>query len=393
MEQNYYIGRATEADYDELMFVMNDAFGFDTDGKGGFIHILPKLYKKEYAPWSNNIIARVEGKIKAAIGLYYNELCVGAKTLKIGGIGNVAVDKNSRGGGYMKSTMAASLADMKKEKADLSFLGGRRQRYMYFSYDKGGLTYTFTINETSLRHTLSSAESNLRAIPIEANDTEALEEIFALYTKQNCAMKREKNALFDTLKSWKALPYKVCEDGKFAGYFVINDSKNYVYEMYAKDAKNYKQIAALALAESNKGEHSEEKGIGLTVPHFRRDLANALLEICESYELNHSEHFSILNYKNVIEAFLTLKAEYTNLPDGVFTMLIHGEAGDENLKISVSGSKIGVAPTDEKAEIELSHLEAVRFISSMFSERRDEIPAHAAAWFPLPLYISGVDGV
>ena len=46
--------------------------------------------------------------------------------------------------------------DMVRDGIALSTLGGRRQRYRYFGYEKAGICYTFAVNADNLRHTLGA---------------------------------------------------------------------------------------------------------------------------------------------------------------------------------------------------------------------------------------------
>ena len=80
----------------------------------------------------------------------------------------------------MRRLMDMALDDMVREGIDLSVLGGRRQRYNYFSFEKTGSLYEFTINDDNLRHCFSAdraAYHTVKLTKLNENDTGALRNI------------------------------------------------------------------------------------------------------------------------------------------------------------------------------------------------------------------------
>ena len=136
-EKNMYYGRGTAEMFDDYLDFINYVFGFNGDSSD-FKKLLPKLYKYEYEPAVNSFVALEDGKFRAAVGAFDHDMSVCGTRIKTRGIGNVAVHPYFRGCGYMKKLMNMALDDMIEEGIDLSVLGGRRQRYHYFSYDKLG---------------------------------------------------------------------------------------------------------------------------------------------------------------------------------------------------------------------------------------------------------------
>ena len=100
-----YKGRGTKEDEKELLEVIDDVFFSEDDEatKRNFLELLPSLYKEQYEPGYNNVIIKEDGVIKAAIGCYPREVTAAGRSLKVMGIGNVAVAKDSRRKGYMES--------------------------------------------------------------------------------------------------------------------------------------------------------------------------------------------------------------------------------------------------------------------------------------------------
>ena len=112
-------------------------------------------------------------------------------------------------------------------------------------------------------------------------------------------------------------------------------------------------------------------------------------------ELGHAMHFNVLNYRVATEAFLALKLTYVTLPDGEVTLLIHGYAGDERIRVSVQNGEPVVEAVDESipADYELSHAEALSFLFSPISPLREKANDLCKLWFPLPMCMRRADEV
>lgn len=372
---------------EKLLELLDLTFGFNEEGNK-FINLLPKLYKEQYHPAENNIILDVDGDMRAAVGLYYNTLTVGDEKLKIGGIGNVAVHPDHRGKGYMQFCMLLALDEMKQNMADLSCLGGARQRYEHFSYQPAGINTSFNYRKDNVKRTLGTGRKSAFTIKeLEETDTQYIKEITEIYNNRIFRMERPEEAMFDILHSWNTVPYVALKDGEVKGWFAYYSDKSGIHELFYKNEEDIEDVILLAL------ENSGNEFIKINAPQFDKPLYNYLALNCEFYDIGHAEHFTIFCYENVIRAFLKLKTTYQNLPDGELKVFIQGEKLPEQLKITVKDNIVSVEETDEKPDIVLKHQEAMRFFGSQYSERRQEAPAFCNAWFPLPLYGYGLDNL
>ncbi|MCD7774566.1 MAG: GNAT family N-acetyltransferase [Clostridiales bacterium] len=371
----------------ELLDLLDMSFGFTRD-EDKFINLLPKLYKEKYNPAQNNVVLDVNGEIRAAVGLYYSNLTVCGEKLKISGIGNVAVHPDHRNKGYMGFCMALCLDEMKQNMTDMGFLSGQRQRYGRYSYEQCGLQYSFFFNKKNVRYKCGKdkkAAYDYREIA--ENDTEIFSKIADIYNSRPFKAVRQSEDMYDILCSWKALPYAVLSDGEFKGWFVLNRSKTYVYEMGYANKEDIEEIIICAL------EASEKDSIEIVVPPFEAEVCDYLGKNCEYYRMNQSIRYTIFSYENVLRAFLKLKSTYTFLADGECVMLIEGIKLPEQIKITVKDNAVSVEETDEKPDIILKHDEAMRLVGSLYSERRNELKPECASWFPLPFYTYSMDEV
>ena len=374
-------GKGSPEMREEYLDFINLVFGFNGHDSD-FLKLLPKLYKAEYHPCEKNYIVTEDGKLKAAIGAYDSILDVAGETLKMRGIGNVAVHPYCRSKGYMIDCMERALHDMVEDDCDLSMLGGQRQRYMYFSYDAGGPEYCFSINGTNIRH-------NFRDIPlpkmdfvkIRDEDTELLGKIIRLHNTRPLKTIREDSMFLDIARSWSSELYAILkEDGAFAGYF-IGELK----ELTLVDNTDFNHVIRNYVRQNG--------SINLGLPMWDRELIDAAFKICENVSADNSEHFTIFHYQKVVSAFLKFKASFESLADGECKLYIHGYAGDEKLRIAVKDNIPSVEPFEGEADMELSHLDAFSLLFGICSVQRDRLSPAVRSWFPLPLYIDSADHV
>ncbi len=386
MQNNTYkITRGTSEMFDEYMRFINSVFGFDGVTQD-FSRLLPKLYQPKYAPAVSSYVVREDGMLRGVIGAFDHDLSVCGTILKTRGIGNVAVHPDSRGKGYMKSMMDTALDDMVKDGVVLSVLGGRRQRYRYFSYDRTGSVLSFTVNADNMRHTFGSARKHeISFVPVTRDSADALEKIQALSRSMPFYPLRDGADFYDILVSWEQKVLAGYRNGRFVGYAVM--AGNEAMELLVtEDTMLLPFVAALY-------DHRGEGTLYVKLPLYLQSYIDALYQFCESYTIGIGQCYSVLNYRVVIEAFLKLKATYTSLPDGALVLDIDGRGGRERLKIEVKHGQIAVLDTADLPNETLSHLDAMNLLFSSVCPMRERLPAFARLWFPLPIFIYRSDVV
>lgn len=384
-ERTVYFGRGTAEMFDDYMDFINYVFGFNGNSSD-FKKLLPKLYKYEYEPAVSSYVAVDNGKIKAAVGAFDHDISVCGEYLKTRGIGNVAVHPYSRGCGYMKRLMNIALDDMVSDGVALSVLGGRRQRYNYFSYDKLGSSVVMSFNDDNIRHTFGDNRRNVITFKsLKENDIEIIEQIKQLSESQYLYAFREIDKYFDILASWKQKTLVAFDNDCFVGYAVLKGTD--VNELLLTDESRIAEFTCALF------DHLRSSSLIIRVPAFMANYIEALIGICEFYSLEPCKSFSVLNYKKVISAFMKLKATYTVMPDGSYIIDINGKAGPEKLRISVNDGVVSVEDCDDKADISLSHLDAMNLLFAPVSIIRDKLPDFVKIWLPLPIYLYSSDAV
>ena len=386
---NLYKGICPYEDEAELIKMLDEVFFADDppETRTNFMELLPKLYKKQYNPAASNVVVKENGVLKAAVGGYASEVSAAGRRLRVYGIGNVAVSKDSRRKGYMIDCMNMALDIMKKEDFDYSLLDGQRQRYGFFGFEPAGCACNFRINAGNIRRILGAdAKSPFTAREITESDGEIIKKIKALNESLPFYPVRSEKSYLDIIRNWSGIPYAVFEGELFKGYFVAHKSGS-LLEIKATDTSDMLGIVMCAMDVIGKD------SVSFTLPQFDTQACEYMAKICDGMSLCNVEKLNILNYGRFIDAFLAVKAQRMKLCPGSVKLLIHGCKRDENLLVSVSGSEVSVTEIDGEPDVELSHGDAIRFLTGLVSEQRFSLPSFAQNWFPLDFYSYSLDNV
>ena len=388
MDKSIYCGRGNAVPYDELMSVLNTAFGFFTP-ETEFLGLLPKLYREQYRPQDQNWVVTEDGVLTAAIGAYDHEIVVCGRRLPCRGIGNVAVHPDHRRKGYMKLAMNQAISDMVQDGIVLSTLGGRRQRYQYFGYDKAGPAYHFSISRDNIHHTYGDAPAPFAVREVTDPADPVIDEILALTEQGRFIPVRNRATYLDIANTWKARLLVLtdpAEDNRFVGYCICDGGA--LSELRVVRNEDFMGLVRSVFA-------CLDKGFTVYIPSYETEQIKAISLIAEGIAIHPSMMYLILNYTATIEAFMALKLTYTTLPDGELTLLIHGHAGDERIRIAVKEGKHTVERIHEETpvDLELGHLEATELLFGCISATRETASALIRAWFPLPLWMYRADEV
>ena len=388
------VGPAREQDYDELMAMLDDVFFLEDEEepKRTFLTLLPKLYKKEYKPWENNYCVWEDGALKAAVGMYVNEIEIAGEALRVGGIGNVAVARDSRRKGYMKLAMDAAMEAMQAAGCHFGELGGQRQRYQFWGFERGGAAVDASFSEKNLRHAFgeNALEPQWRAQEIKPDDSETLAWAQALIESAPIHYKHSPAAFYDHLCSWHETPYIILNGAAPEGFFTLSRDRKYASQFIVRGADNLEpalRAAYAALPENGRG-----RSIRLGLPLWRTDLLPLAEEISEGCDVGDTGMYTILDWGKTLGALLKLQARCKPLPDGQLCVRIQGWAGEEALCISVYEGVPSVTACACEPEKTFTHLQALRYFLAPYTGLRNG-DFLAQSWFPLPICLMGIDTV
>lgn len=388
METKVYCGRGSHVSYRELMDVLNTSFGFFTP-ETEFLGLLPKLYREGYRPQDQNWVVTEDGTTVAAVGAYDHAIEVCGRRLPCRGIGNVAVHPQHRRKGYMKAAMNQALADMLRDGVVLSTLGGRRQRYQYFGYDKAGPAYVFSISRDCIRHSFGDAPPPFRLREVTDPQDPSIEDILALTQGSPYAPIRDRAVYLDISHTWKArlLVATAPDEGdRFVGYCICE--KDALTELRLTRTEDLLGLVQSVFAYL-------DAPYTLKLPPFEIDLISRISLMAEGVTIQPSMMYNVLSFATVIEAFMALKLTYASLMDGEMTFLIHGFGGDERIRIAVRQGKhtLESLPDTVDTEMELSHLQGMELFFGCVSAQRETASEVLRSWFPLPLWMYRADEV
>jgi len=380
---------AQAREYDELMDLLDNVFFLeDPQPKRDFRSLLPKLYKEQYRPWDNNYCVYEGEALKAAVGMYVSEVEVAGVPLRMGGIGNVAVARDSRRKGYMKAAMDEAMAAMKAAGCAFGELGGQRQRYQCWGFERGGAVARASISETNLRHAYGDnpLPEGWRAEEIKPEDTETIALAQALVESAAVHVRHDPAAFYDYLCSWQETPYAIWEGKALRGLFTLSREKKHVGQFFPLDPEYLEPALRAAFAVLPE---DDSKSLGLAIPLWERELLAKCEEIAEDVWCGDSGQFVVFDWVKTLHALLLLQAKCKPLPEGELNVSIDNNV---HLRIKVQSETPSVEIFDGKPELSLTHMQAQRFFLAQTSTARDAHPL-AQAWFPLPLFLWGIDKV
>lgn len=378
------IERLTGDDFQEAMDTMGEAFGFEPHRD--FPMLLPQIYRPTDELMRAIYAIRRDGRIVSAVGVHPREWQVGDTTLKLAGIGGVCTLHDYRGQGLMKALMDRCVEDMKAEGYHLSWLGGQRQRYQYYGYEKCGTVYSFGLRRANVRHcarelpTLSFAamgEYYADRIAVARGYHEA-KPIHVLRAQEDFVL----YLLSGHCEPWFALD----ADENVIGYLVTGSETTGIREIAARDVDT---AMDMLYAWSDR----VEKDLSVTVQPDDVPLSRALGDVAEWMNVSTSGNWQVYDWATTLEAMLAVKREVGGLAEGEVTVGI----GDERFRMAVDGDGVSVTATDGEVDLAVSPFEAHRvFFGPVRPENVVAIPDSArvvAAWAPLPLGFMRGDSV
>lgn len=381
----YEILRGSPEDYHDIIDFGNYVFHID------FPKILPKLYDNHREISKFHYIVKESNRMKALVGSFPLELKVCEEKLKVRGIGTVSVHPYSRNTGYMKRLMDMAMADIKAENYDFAVLGGQRQRYEYWGFTPCGITLNISFNSANLKHCGINIENPYQFIEFDDSLLKDLEMAVKLHDDQTIHAKREQENFIDISKSWGSRILFVYKDGEFAGYISASNNFDKIMEIVLVSPDEIDKVIVSLM------KYKELNNLDVVLSFHRSKEFMLLTKFCENYTIIHSSNFYIINYINVIKAFMKLKNSLQPLEEGSLIINIE-EAG--RYKIEVCRENVSVQETDTPYDITLSRFDANAllfshsgFFSSFLNSNNIVTNRLVKAWFPLPLFFPVLDNV
>ena len=380
------VEQLSASDWEEGLSFLNGVFG--EHGAHDLANLLPSIYQPTDESMANNHAVRENGSIRAVVGLFPLDWQVGDSVLKVGGIGGVSTHSSARGKGYMKVLMTHCVEKMKAEGYHLSWLGGQRQRYGYFGYEKCGQQLSVSLGGANVRHVFGERDA-LRFEPLEDDDTGRLELARQLHDGQLVHNRRGADVFQRFLVSWYHRPYAALDaDGNMVGYLVTDKEGGNVTELVATD-----ETVAVDVARSWVQSRSEG-GARFDIPPTRFELLQRLSAIGEGANVGSSGNWQIYDWAATVEVLMCVRATSGGLADGE---VIIGIDGYGSLNIRVADARVTCEKVDAPPAVSWDAFTAMRVLFGPLPPSAvTDVPAEATAllaWCPLPLGWPRQDGV
>lgn len=372
----YYL---QEQDHEELIDLLNVVFTRKNGRPMDFCAELPKMAKPELARCHIGI--REDGRLRAVLGVYPIPTNVCGTPMLFSTVGNVATHWDYEGRGYMGMLMKEAMAELARIGADVSRLGGQRQRYNRYGYENSAISYEFTVSGHNILRTFPEFHSDLCFTKIEKQDTQAIAAADAFYRKKRIHVERDDPYAYMT--AWRNIPYLATRpDGTPVGYLSCGADGGGISEFGAMDTDTELELLCA-------WQKKVERNISFSTAPDQTALNRRVGSMSDATRLSSPCHFKIINWEKLLGALLREKNTYAALPNGTLTVEI---ADYGPLALTVEGANTNCERTDAKADLTLDRLTATRFFFGLLPPESiaPSLPL-ATAWFPLPLSWCGND--
>lgn len=377
--------RATAADYEEVVAEADRGFGHKPE-EDFFRTIQPKLYRTDDTMDSHYLV-REDGKIAGLLCAYNADMDVMGKKLRSCGIGTVCVLPEYRSRGYMKGLMKYADDRMVEDGVDFAILGGRRQRYEHFGYTVAGSNLCAHFRKQNAFYLYGpDADFSYRFADVAREDDETLDKMYDLYMKKPVKVLRSREKFYDILSGESVRPVVITKNGEFFGYCHLNGNNGGTGEIELVDFSELGHVLNDIMNFYGTG------GIDIGFTECNNAEKQLFLTLnAEGFGVSSIEEIKILNFKSVIDAFLTVKSTVKNLVDGECSFDIEGH---KPFKITVKNNSVSVEDFEGEAEVKMPYLVAIQKFFSHGGANYNygiKMPAVAESWFPAPFWFSPPD--
>lgn len=383
---NQKIEQLTAADFEEAINFMNLSFG-TTGIPHDFARYLPALYQPTDRDMGYQFALRRDGRICAMAGLFPIVLCIADREIRIAGIGGVSTHPEFRGEGLMTVLMRHCVALMRQQGYPMSYLGGQRQRYLYFGFERCGRELSFTVSKANVRHHFNNS-SGISFEPIEAGD-ERIATISLMHAKQLVHCERAPDKEYHALIGWKRRPYAATdEDGRMVGYLVAANESNQVVELVAIDDETAEKMISVWI------ERQKSDDIVFNFQPAQHDLVRRVARFCEESNTEASGNWQIFDWALVCDALMQLRRLSGPMLSGSVVVAIDDRI---HLRLEADRDACRCTVTEGPADVQLDAATAMRVLfGPLAASQTVELPTSAAVldhWCPLPLYLPRQDKV
>ncbi|ETT48545.1 acetyltransferase [Paenibacillus sp. FSL R7-269] len=344
-----------------------------------FETLMPKAYDKGLDTSALHKVAVDEaGRLRAQVAVFPEFVTICDHTLRTGYLGTVSVHPRARGEGHMKALMNLWLEELRGT-CDMVVLYGQRQRYEYFGFTLGGVKFKYSIGEANVRHGWREVDAaGITFSPLFKIEGGA-EFAYSMNTSRLAYVEREMEQLPLIFSSLHQNALGVLDQDKLIGYLVVNEAGDEVSEFAVE------QPGDIARTLKAYREYSGVERITVDTPEYDLPLNTVLGSIAEDFVIENSDMYHILDFANVLKAYLTLKFKTTGIAWGEFSAVMDGQP----VTARVDAEGVTVERSARPDAVILDRPDAQALLLTQHS-RYMAVPA-PAGWFPLPLFWYKID--
>lgn len=353
-----------------------------------FKELIPKLYGESVDTMPYHYAVRENGKLMAAVLRYPISFQIGDNILKTAGIGSVCSHMLARQKGYMKEIMNAIDEDFKHQEFDLAWLGGQRQRYQYFGFERCVGQYRVFLNDINLRHAKGrDYQPEYTFMAFAECPVDWIDRAYQIHNHQEIHALRAREDFEMILHTWQQQPFIILKEDQIVGYLTSDAQKTKIGECVLLDNCIFAEVLFSFL------KTYELKQLEITIGILETEKIKQMVAVCEKYQKEFRHNFRILHFQKVLQACLACKAQHMALPDGAIVTGIE----DEVLQITLTNNQVSVTLSQQPPQIVLTKLQAHLFFFGLSAPQ--ELFLQAAeypflnSWLPLDLKFSEQDAV
>lgn len=383
------IVRLSQQDAPEALDFLNLVFSM-AKYPHDFRKMLPKMWEDDGKHVDNHLAVKVDGRIRAIVGVYPLPANIAGEKLLFATMGNVATHPFDTGKGYMSELLDAAMKQLSDMNADGARLGGMRQRYARYGYEPCGTQYRFALTENNVsRYYSGKFRSDIVFSALDIADVDMLNWAKQLYEKNPVWIDRiSVRGFYDSVTAWESKPYVAMQNGNPIGYLTITKDGAGINEVNADSADHIIEIVCAWLR------YKKMDSVSFTAEPWQCELLRKLQPLCENWSINMPSRFYIRRWDRVVYAFMKLRQQVAPIADG---RKLIGIQNYGTIAIEVVGGKVSVERTEETPDIVLGANEAARFFfgpALPYSACSFATPDSVlTSWLPLPLGWNTLDRV
>ena len=180
--------RASVDDFDSIAELANECFQYDRD-HGGIVARWPHCFFPKEEKLRNSLVMKDGSKVVSLVEYVDQTMRVDGGSLKTAGITIVSTWPTYRGRGFMTKLLNKCITLLQEEGYAFSDLGGDRQRYGHFGWERAGRQWRFQVTRRSLNDSKAAEGHTVSPYTASKEETDA---VIAIHEKEAKGLKRSR---------------------------------------------------------------------------------------------------------------------------------------------------------------------------------------------------------